>query len=141
VTPEQIIQQLNKAGFTVTLGEKEDALRVTSENGHTLTDEQKQLLRENKDKLLVYLQLQDWNPKVVKGAIHYITHRSQRWIDQIPNENSSTLMDLLSRLRNRVWSAYTSHNPYLVKKALLEYYCGVRKFVLTVENERRMQTQ
>jgi hypothetical protein len=137
MTPDEIIQQLNKTGFTITLGESDGTIRVSSHEGKTLTDEQKRLIRENKDKIIVHLQLQDWNPKVVKGAIHYIAHRSQRWINRLPGEKWSTLTDLLCPLRNRVWNAYTSRNPYLVKKALREYYRGVKNFVLTVESDQK----
>lgn len=132
---ETFIADLTHTGLI--LGVSPDGERITVDTTRTkLTDEQKTLIREHKSEILEILQQRGFDPKVAKGAIHYIAHRSQRWIDKLPRENLSTLMVLLYPYQTQIWNAYQKKQTRMLQCALIEYYRTVISYVWNVERKQ-----
>lgn len=153
--PKEIVDMLADNGLYIRLSDDGERIQVDV-TMNPLTDDMKDLIRENKKELIEYLVMRDWNPKVIAGAIHYIAHRAQKLIDRLPLQQRLRLMDSLSESRNQVWDQYTSlvelyqnfpssKQQYSQKRitltaCLIEYMRAVKEYVFSVTSDQQTQT-
>lgn len=126
---KELLNDLTQYGLVLGLSEDRERISVDQTNAK-LTEEQKTLIRDHKPEIMDFLVKRDLNPKVIKGAIHWIAHRSQRYLDKLTPQERSTLMDSLSEYRRLILKLYEdlvdlSKQPYTSNNQHSERYSQI----------------
>jgi hypothetical protein len=154
-----LLDDLAQCGLVLGLNDDKTKITVDQTNAK-LTEEQKTLIREHKSEIMDILSKRDLNPKVVKGAIHWIAHRSQLYLNRLTQHERSTLMGSLSKYRQTVWELYETlldlnqkpytnnsqnsenylHTLQTLTACLIEYMRAVKESVSCVMKENQTPT-
>lgn len=155
INVKNFIFGLHNKGFVFSISEDHSQIKIVGKI-RRLHDRERKIITEHKTLIMAYLNERDLNPKVLKGAIHWIAHRSQRHITRLSQLERLKLTVLLSDSRTEIMEQYTTlvdlnKQPYTKSKeyserlkvltnSLTAYYRAVRAYVSCVTNVQRTPT-
>jgi hypothetical protein len=128
------VQELIGDGLDIGLSDDGERLRVDVAKA-TLSAERKELITKHKPEIVAFFQRRAWRPKVARGAIHYILHRSQRHLDRLNSSQRSEAQTHLRSNLHEMWSAYENQNAYRLADRLVSLYRATSYYVSHVANK------
>lgn len=135
----QFIQRLIGDGFSISLSEDGEKIKLSSSGGK-LDDERRKYIQEHRDEIVAHLRKRAWNPKVAKGATHYIMARAQRRIAELHPKLRKEYIAQLVQHSTPVWEAFQEQDRWKLMAALTALDSFAKEQDLNAKNAVWKQT-
>lgn len=127
----KFVQSLIGDGFNISVSNDGEKIKIDTSHSQ-LSDQQRQTIKDHKEEILIYLRRKAWNPKVAKGATHYILYRSHKQIREAPPEVRAKLIAQVEPKLTAVWQAFEHQDRWELMKALTALNRDIRSFAENV---------